>query len=289
MNADGLYETAVRIFREKPKFRSDKTIVVPTDTSVRAERALKKLPPFPVVASKVSELLTTEPASFQTVADMLETDAALSAEVLQLANSPLTGVRYTVSSTLQALALLGSRRVATLIMTLSLSKLLKRAGKSGAMRRLWRHNLACALAARHLAEACRRDSSQAYYAGLFHDIGRLALLAQDPGAYDQALKSGADIDEMERCHFGVGRREASAWVIEKWKLPKEFVEVVLDHPNPKPDATELTVLVHEACHIADGLGYSLIPVSGTTELGPADDLGYSIALAVNSLESDFGM
>ena len=220
---------------------------------------------------------------------MLETDAALSAEILRLANSPLTGVRYTVSSTLQALALLGSRRVATLIMTLSLSKLLRRAGKSEAMRRLWRHNLACALAARHLADACRRDSSQAYYAGLFHEIGRLALLVQDPAAYDQALKSGADIDEMERCHFGVDRRAASAWVVEKWKLPKEFVQVVLDHPNPGPDATELTILVHEACQIADRLGYSLNPVSGTTELGPADELGYSIALALNSLESDFGM
>ncbi|HLG97643.1 MAG TPA: HDOD domain-containing protein [Bryobacteraceae bacterium] len=260
-----------------------------TDTSLRISTALKRLPPFPLVASKVAELLTSEPTSFQAVADILETDAALSAEVLRLANCPLTGVRYSVGSIVQALGLLGSRRVATLIMTLGLSKLIRRAGKSEAMRRLWRHNLACALAARHLAEARQRDSSQAYYAGLFHDVGRLALLVQDPVAYDQALATGANIDKMERAKFGVDRCEAGTWVIEKWRLPHEFIEVGLQHSDPPPDSTELTVLVHQACQIANQLGYSLLPVTGTAELGPADELGYSIAIALNSLESEFGM
>ena len=260
-----------------------------TETSQRAATALRKLPPFPVVASKVAELLTGEPTSFRAVADLLETDAALSAEVLQLANSALMGVRYTVSSIIQALGILGSRRVATLIMTLGLSKLLRRAGKSEAMRRLWRHNLACALAARHLAENCHRDSSQAYYAGLFHEIGRLALLVEDPAAYDQALAAGTDLDEMEQTHFGVNRCEAGAWVIEKWRLPKEFIQVVLDVGNPRPDSSELTLLVHDACKIADRLGYSLLAVGGPAELGPADELGYSIALALNSIEAELGM
>jgi HD-like signal output (HDOD) protein len=259
------------------------------EQSQRARAALRNLPPLPLAAAKVSDLLANEPSSFQIVADTLETDAALSAEVLRLANSALTGVRYNVSSVLQALALLGSRRVGTLVITLSVSKLLKRAGKSEAMRRLWRHNLASALAARHLAEMSKRDSNQAYLAGLFHDIGQLALIALQPALYDQALRDGDDIDEMERRHFGVDHCEAGAWLIGEWGLPKVFVEPALYHHNPPVDASELTIIVQLACQVADRLGFSLIPVKGADELGPADEVGFSIALAVNSLEAEFGL
>ena len=263
--------------------------MVSTDRSQRASVALDHLPPLPIIAAKVSELLDNELTSFQEVAELLEGDAGLSAEVLRLANSPLMSVRYGVGTVLQALAILGSRRVATLVMTLAFSKIVKRAGKTEAMRRLWRHNLATALAARRLAEEQRRDASQAYYAGLFHDIGRLALLLQRPDLYDQALATGADVDEMERQNFGLDHCEAGAWVVEKWKLPADFIEVALDHHKPNADSTELTTLVHEACEMADRLGFSFLRVEREDELGPADQTGFSIALAVNSLESELGI
>src|ERR1700689_3206466 len=94
----------------------DKTVVLVTDTSSRAAAALKNLPPFPQVAMKVAELLRTEPGSFRLIADTLKTDAALSAEVLRLSNSPLFETRYDVTSVLHALALLGTARVSNLIM-----------------------------------------------------------------------------------------------------------------------------------------------------------------------------
>ena len=290
MVPDGADGSSRQFFRGNRDHPCDKTIVVVSDPSVRASAALRNLPPFPLVAAKVNELLSKEPTSFQDVAELLESDAALSAEVLGLANSALISARYGVNSVLHALALLGSRRVATLVMTLALSKLLKQAGKTEALRRMWRHNLATALAMRQLAEARHRDASQAYYAGLFHDIGRLALLLQDPEFYDRALANpGVDLDDMERERFGVNHGEAGVWVVEKWKLPDEFLEVVLDHHHPKSEATELTRLVHEACQVADRLGFSILPTESQEELGPADEMGFSIALAVNSLESELGL
>ncbi len=263
--------------------------MVLTDTSVRASAALKCLPPFPMVATRVAEALANPLTSFYDVAELLETDAALSAEVLRLANSALVGVRYEITNIMQALAILGSRRVATLIMTLTLSKLIGSAGKSDAMRRLWRHNLACALAARQLADLQHRDSIEAYYAGLFHEVGRLALLAQKPDIYDDAPEPGTDIAVMERRHFGVDHCEASAWVIEQWKLPRAFVEVALHHKNPMRNASHLTLIVNLGCHIADRLGFTVMPVEGPAEFGPTDEIGFSIALAVNSLTSELGI
>ena len=260
-----------------------------SDRASKASEALKNLPPYPQVVARVTELLAKDPTSFRPIADALAADAALSAEVLRMANSPLMCVRGTVTSIVQALAVLGSRRLTGLMMTLGLSRFVRRAGKSEAMRRLWRHNLACALAARHLAGESGSDSSDAYNAGLFHDVGRLALLVQDAAFYDGALAAGANIDELERDRFGVDHCEAGAWVIEKWRLPNPLVEVTLHHHNPPQDATPLTALVHEACQTADRLGFSLVPVSGEAELKPADELCFSIALAINAWECENGM
>ena len=269
---------------------TDKGIVAVMTRSVRAAAALKNLPPFPQVAAKVANLLANDPISFREIADTLKTDAALSAEVLRLANSPLVDVRYEVTSLLQALALLGVGRIRNLIMTLTLSRFLKLAGDTGAMRLLWRHNLACALAARHFAERLSSNASEAYYAGLFHDIGRLALLVQDPVFYDQALRKGSVLDEEELIHFGVDHCEAGAWVIEKWRLPQPFIEVALHHHRPKPNHSPLTMLVHSSCVVANRLGFSLSQVTDEqVESEPTEELGLSIALLINSLECEYGI
>src|SRR5689334_11081193 len=107
--------------------------------------ALKRLAPLPAVASRLVTLLSDEDTNFQRVAAVLDTDAALVAEVLRLANSPLIGLSRRVSTTLQALAVLGLRRVYSLIVTLTLCRFLRIAADAQpAIRLCWRHNLATA-------------------------------------------------------------------------------------------------------------------------------------------------
>src|SRR5690242_4072909 len=137
------------------------------DTSERAALTLKSLPPFPPIAGKVITLLGSESFSFKEVADILKTDAALSGEVLRLANSALVGARNAVTTIPQALPLLGSTRLTGLLLTLCVSKFLKRTGPKDSIRRSWHHNLACALAAKDFAQFFNRNPDEAYNAGLF--------------------------------------------------------------------------------------------------------------------------
>lgn len=258
--------------------------------SARSSAALKNLPPYPPVAGKVINLLAGDSVSFQEVADTLKTDAALSAEVLRLANSALTGARYSVSTTLQALNLLGAGQVMGLVMTLSLSRFLKRAGSTNSIRRSWHHNLACALAAKQFAASFGRNSEEAYNAGLFHDIGRLAFLALEPTLYDQSMAAGGDALELERAHFGMDHCEAGAWVMKEWKLPETFVEVALYHLAPKPDGSDLTMLVNASCVIAHRLGYSVILGDpGELEGHANDELARSITQTIHLLEHEYGI
>lgn len=260
------------------------------NTSVQAAAAFRNLPPFPPVAAKVMTLLQQESVSFRQIADALMTDAALSAEVLRLANSALLGPRYGVKNIPQAVSLLGMRRMTGLVMTLSISRFLKRGGLEAPLRRSWRHNLACALAAREFAQSFGRDENEAYNAGLFHDVGRLAFLVLEPALYSGPFKTDADMQQLERTRFGVDHCEAGAWLLEQWKLPQIFVDVARYHHAPKPEGGELTMLVNAACVIANRLGFYVVQVEPEEiELDLGDELGSNIAEMINSLECEYGL
>lgn len=247
--------------------------------------ALKNLPPFPPVACKVMNLLSQKEFSFREVGDTLKTDAGLSAEVLRLANSALAGARYRVTSILQALAMVGADRLAGLLLTLSLSRLLKRAGGSKTIRNCWRHSLATALAAREFSSSFGAEAEEAYQAGLFHDVGRLALLVIDADLYDELLSQEGDLVDLERAHFGADHCETGGLLIEQWKLPQLFAEVARQHRDPKLDAGSLTLVVHASCEYADQLGFSLRPPEGGPNV--SEELGFFIAATINSLECEY--
>jgi putative nucleotidyltransferase with HDIG domain len=258
-------------------------------TALRVAAALKNLPPFPPAAAKALRLLADESVSFREISDTLGTDAALSAEVLRLANSPLFGPRYSVSSISHALSVVGTRRLTGLVFTLSMSKFLKRLGKKAIMRRSWRHNLACAFAAKEFAKSFSRDASEAYNAGLFHDVGRLAFMTVSPGFYERFDGCDADLRKRELDHFGIDHCDAGAWVIEQWQLPEQFAEVAHHHHAPQPE-DELTMLVNAACVVANRLGFSVVSMdAGQVDLNPDDPLCSLISGFIGSLEREYGM
>ena len=258
------------------------------NTAVRAASALKNLPPFPPVAAKVMALLREESVSFREIADTLKTDAGLSADVLRLANSALLGPRYGVGNILQAVSLLGMGRMTGLVLTLSVFRFLKRAGLQAPLRRSWRHNLACALAAKEFAHSFGRDETEAYNAGLFHDVGRLALLVLEPALYDGPVRTDGDLQEIERARFGVDHCEAGAWLLEHWRFPQPFADVARHHHAPKPEGGELTMLVNAACVIANRLGFYVVQVEPEEiELDLSDELGTAIAEKINLLECEY--
>ena len=254
------------------------------------EAAFDNLPPFPPVASQVITLTSSELVSFQEVADVLKSDAALTAEVLRLANSPLVApTRYAVSSVLPALNLIGLKRLVGLVMTLSLSKFLKRAGTSPLIRRSWRHNLACGLAARETAEAFREEPDEAYNAGLFHDLGRIAFLVMDAHRYESLVATEGDIRELERDRFGIDHCQAGALILANWRLPKVFADVARYHHEPTPDCG-LSGIVNSSCAVANRLGFSVRPPDPLVQpLEHEVELGAEICRIIDTLEVEYGV
>jgi len=106
--------------------------------------AVTNLPPFPTVAMKIMQLLSTEDTSMRELAGLITADPAFSTEILILANSPLFAFRTEIKSILQATALLGLQRVKALALTVGIKGYLADSLKIPVLRACWQHSLACA-------------------------------------------------------------------------------------------------------------------------------------------------
>lgn len=228
--------------------------------SVPVKRILE-LPPFPPVARKLMQLLANPNVTIPEVSTLIRSDAAFAAEVLKLANSAIMALRYEVMSVMHAISVLGMDRLQSLVLTVAMRDFI-RAGKGAALLRLcWRHNLATALVAEVLAEACSLERSEAYTAGLLHDLGRLALVAAYPIEYAAAVECwNRDGEQVLRCEeeaLGINHREAGLLLADKWGLPSALREVLCVSTAPRSGPFTLSRLICVACGAAERIGFSL--------------------------------
>lgn len=240
-------------------------------------RVLKSLHPLPVIAVRLMRMVSTDDVVFRRVAELIRVDAAFSAEVLRVANSPLLGCRQEVRGILNALAILGLDRLKGLVMTVALRNFLAAALDVPVLLRCWRHSLACALLCEQVAEACWLDKDQCYTAGLLHDMGRLSLLETYSADYASLLETvdedqgdAATLMEYEREMFDADHCEIGRWLAEDWGFPVELQDIIgKHHEPPKPGRLDQLTVVHLACTIADMLGFQ---AAGPARLSSLDEL-----------------
>lgn len=221
--------------------------------------ALISLPPFPAVAMRVVQMLSREDMSLKELSAEIQSDPALSSELLTLANSPLFAFRTEIRTVLQASALLGAQRVKALALTVGMRTYLMQSFQIPALLACWRHSLACALLAEELAVASMMEKDFAYLAGLLHDIGRLALGMIKPIEYANLLASAGKgalaVLEGERALFDIDHCQAGRWLTESWKLPNAFAEIAAHHHDKPRGKFDIVALVHHSCRMADALGF----------------------------------
>lgn len=151
--------------------------------------SLASIPAFPAIALRVLDLVSQEDPDFDLLVREIASDATLSAQVLKLANSAFFGFVTEVGTVQQAVMMLGTRRVQSLVISVATSDYSRAALRTKALQRCWKHTVATAVLSRELATAAGAiQPEQAYSLGLLHDIGRLGLLVAWPDDYDLMLR-----------------------------------------------------------------------------------------------------
>jgi HD-like signal output (HDOD) protein len=209
------------------------------------------------------DLLAREDVEIRELVALISSDPAFSAQILQVANSPLFGFRAKIDSLHSALVVLGLRRVRSLCMTVATSNHMKAVLHIEELARCWRHMLACALLTEELARSCSAFEDRAYTAGLLHDVGRLGLLLAYPNEYAELLRhagrNALELLDLEHQVLGLDHCEAGRLLAEHWNLPPDFRIVAARHHDPQGHAeVDLLTLVHLGCRLADSLGFWVV-------------------------------
>ncbi|MGD9903090.1 MAG: HDOD domain-containing protein [Vicinamibacterales bacterium] len=251
----------------------------PPPVTVRLRRRQCELPPMPAVATTLLSLLAKEHVGLAEVSAAIAVDPTVTAEVLRAANSAYYGIRGEVTNLQHAATLLGLERIRALAVTIGVRRYLGTTLAAPAVRRCWRHNLACALTADQLARRCGGHRGDAYTAGLLHDLGRLALVVAHPTAYpaflDTTRATGARLLAEERDLFAMDHCEAGQWFTAQLLLPQGFQDVARHHHDAAAvGPTDLLARIGVACRLADHLGYWVVvptPPDEATDAAAAID------------------
>ena len=206
--------------------------------------ASPNLPSMPVVAIKVLELTQHEDVCVGDIADVIQKDPALTAKLLQTANSPLFGLPKKVGSIQQATVILGLRTVKVMALSFSLVDTFQQShGGEFDYRRYWRRSLTTAVVSKILAQHCGNvRANECFVGGLLADIGMLAAHHCVGDLYRPVVErfaaSPRPIQDIEKEVLGLSHPQISSGLLRKWSLPDMLCEAIAVHHGEGLDSLD---------------------------------------------------
>jgi HD-like signal output (HDOD) protein len=215
---------------------------------------------FPAVALRICEVAEDPDATTAELQYVVAQDPALTARLLQLANSPVFGMPREITTISRAITVLGLRTVRDLAFGVAAVHSFDRIpAELVTMEDFWTRSMLSALAARELAgRSPRRSAAEtAFVAGLLHDIGLLVLFQSRPDASREALLMLADdpgeltLQRCEHAVLGFDHGAVGGALARRWRLPptlQECIEFADDPARAVRHPLEVAIV-----HIADRL------------------------------------
>ncbi len=188
-----------------------------------------KLPTPKGIALELIKLTAKEEYSSAEVIELIASDPALSVRILKAANAMLFGLRHSVVSISDAIAILGMRTLRQLVLSISIVH----DNKQGACKQydyeyFWSCSLLTGIAMRHLAQEAKVASAdELFVVGLLSEIGELAIASAYPEQFASMVASTnkTEITELlaaEQSIFGFDHAEASAAIMAELSFPEIF-------------------------------------------------------------------
>jgi len=220
-----------------------------------------KLPTLPEVTAQVRMIAADPHASVEDLAAEILRDAALTARLIRIANSPMLRGRMEVRTLSQAVTRLGFYYVRDLATALALEHAFEPSCATARqlMNRVARRSRDVAAISHVLARHCSElPPEQALLAGLLHFVGALPLLVavheQDTGVMNAAELFAL----IERRHSAIGSE-----LLRHWRFPEDIAGVpaayrdaARDAVGP-PDYADIVAVADLLCRPLESAGQEL--------------------------------
>ncbi len=199
---------------------------------------IKSLPSIPKAVFEVTKLLNDPKTSTGQLAEVMSKDHGLTAKVLAIANSPLYGIKRKVSSIEFAILVLGFQEIKNIIMALSFIETMKAVPSHYFdPMEFWLHSLVVGTGAKGISQHLGFDfGSEAFVAGLFHDVGVMVIYNYFNSEFKQIIETASaenlNFIEAEKSVLGLSHQEIGKFLAEKWNLPLQLCDAIRFHHSP---------------------------------------------------------
>jgi len=221
----------------------DKIVVQSEDNKMRGEAESKLsfqlyddlrtgktvLPSLPDLALRIRHAIDDDVSDARRIARMLDSDPAMAAKLLKVANSALYGGVGSIETTSRAVVRLGRETTRQLLLTFALREVFHnddpRIGKR--MQAVWQHSVhiaaICFVLARRIPDM---QPEEALLVGLVHDIGVIAFLNYI-ASYPELKEDDATLDEA----IARMRGELGAMILRRWNFAPSVVSAARSAEN----------------------------------------------------------
>ena len=214
------------------QFKSVQDFLVHVQSELNANRLV--LPTLPDVALKVRDAAAKGDSKSQELADMIITDAALSARLMQVANSPLYRGTVEVNNIQMAVTRLGSSTIRTLITSLVMQQMFTPTTDllEQQFRVTWEQGVNVSAISRALTSFVPHlNPDEAMLAGLIHQIGKLPILmlVEDLPEFKESPSRLNKL--LEKAHPAIGKL-----IMDTWDFPSELKLVASEYVDFQRDS-----------------------------------------------------
>lgn len=233
-------------------FATVATDPVSADTVCRYLESMQRLPAMPAMAINVIRLLSQPDTTAADLADAVELDPSMAAQIIRYASSPYFGYRGRLDSVQDAITrVLGFDLVSNIVLGIASAKAFKvsQEGPLG-LKAFWKHALYCAVVSQSLARKIDKpgqlNPATAYLCGLLHNIGVLLMGHLFPLEFDQLNQLAAQhpeqsLQKLEQTMvmmgqasqiMALGHDRIGGSLLEQWRLPAPVVASCHHHHDP---------------------------------------------------------
>lgn len=182
------------------------------------------LPTIPDIAFKIRRAINDETASNDKIARIVQMDPAITAKLIQVANSPMYAGRRKIESCPEALTRTGLKAAQNIITTIAVKAVFnaKLPLIHKKMTELWAHSSYVAAISAVLAHKTPGfDPDRAMLAGLIHDIGIVPILAYADNQANIVEHPQHLVETVKKLRTPIGLQ-----IVRKWDFPPDFEDVI---------------------------------------------------------------
>ena len=230
-------------------------------------KKVEQIPTLPAVSQKILEIVKDEDVSIKEIVTLIETDQALAAKLLKVANSAFYGCLNKVSSIDHATVILGMKEVKSILLGFSVQNFFaQHEGSLCDQTRFWRHGIICSQVAKLLGRNFNiRNDETLFLIGLIHDIGKVVLDQYLYEEFEQIIEylsaNKSTFSQAEKAVIGTTHYQIAAKLLRQWQFPNDVIMPILYHHAPWYDKEyEISsIMIYLANILTHLVGFSCYP------------------------------